>query len=182
MVSWCLCSYFASKESFFVEIERQNAYATLNLNEECSTEDLKKTYVQLVRHYHPDTGGEQADVHKLQVCLSPPFNNVKKYFQEVQNAYKTILDSEYSAEEQQNIETEVNKLVFDIRHTAPQHRQVRLWFCLLLLNSRHLCSTLSMAVTVLARHRSACVNTRSTVSPMHRLPPATICTISFSMR
>lgn len=81
-------------------------YRVLELPQTCSREELKSRYVDLAKRYHPDTGGKTADVEA---------------FRRLHSAYKYIVENDYNAKDRQELEN-VPK-IFDIRHTAPQHRQ-----------------------------------------------------------
>lgn len=84
------------------------AYKDLGLKTDCTKEELKQRFVELAKTYHPDTGGEKADPAK---------------FMTVKNAYKTIAAADYSGQDQSELNS-VQEQFHDIKHTAPQHRQV----------------------------------------------------------
>ncbi|KAJ8314269.1 hypothetical protein KUTeg_008830 [Tegillarca granosa] len=74
----------------------KDAYTLLNLQEGCTGEELKDTYIRLAKHYHPDSGASTADA-------------------------RNHLNNEVEHEEV--FDQEDDDIDFNIKHTAPQHRQ-----------------------------------------------------------
>lgn len=69
---------------------------------------MRRSYIELVKMYHPDSGHQNASAEK---------------FQELDEAFKILMEK--YAKARRNIEMDLDDevKVFDIRHTAPQHRQ-----------------------------------------------------------
>ncbi|XP_046390261.1 dnaJ homolog subfamily C member 28 [Ischnura elegans] len=96
-------------------------YKILNLPDNCDQEQLRQAYLTLVKKFHPDSDSPEADGAK---------------FQEVENAYRTLLRKmsvdrwnhqqsagEYGLYYKEKKKSDEEVQVFDIKHTAPQHRQ-----------------------------------------------------------
>ncbi|XP_011552982.3 dnaJ homolog subfamily C member 28 [Plutella xylostella] len=81
----------------------QECYNILNLPQGSKHADVKKAFVDLAKKYHPDSGSPEADIEK---------------FVAVENAFRTL-----SKHITGSSTTEVVPKIFDIKHTAPQHRQ-----------------------------------------------------------
>lgn len=94
-----------------VQIKRlqlyQNCYRILGLAENSDQNTVRKAYIELVKKVHPDSGHEEASAAR---------------FQQVDEAFKTL--QEKFAKNRRGInDDEEEQEVFDINHTAPQHRQ-----------------------------------------------------------
>ncbi|KAL3831616.1 hypothetical protein ACJMK2_023351 [Sinanodonta woodiana] len=86
----------------------KDCYQLLNLKEGCTEEDLKKSFLQFAKMYHPDGGVSTSDARK---------------FSQVREAYlavKANIAQGAVAEKEEDIEKMV---IFEIKHTVPQHRQ-----------------------------------------------------------
>ncbi|CAB3261100.1 unnamed protein product [Arctia plantaginis] len=81
----------------------QECYQTLDLPLDSKQDAVRQAFLELAKKYHPDSGSPEADMDK---------------FVAVENAFRT-LNNHITGKSSQ----EVEKIVFDIRHTAPQHRQ-----------------------------------------------------------
>ncbi|KAK3589098.1 hypothetical protein CHS0354_017439 [Potamilus streckersoni] len=86
----------------------KDCYQLLNLKEGCTEEDLKKAFLKLAKTYHPDGGTSTSDAKK--------FSQVREAYLEI----KAKIAQGDGAEKEEDIEKMV---IFDIKHTAPQHRQ-----------------------------------------------------------
>ncbi|KAL5006754.1 hypothetical protein ScPMuIL_015560 [Solemya velum] len=82
----------------------RKCYGLLGVSEDCSQEELRQAYLRLAKQYHPDSGSRSADTDR---------------FAQVEEAYKAI-KKQRKLQETTDPEQEV---IFDIKHTAPQHRQ-----------------------------------------------------------
>lgn len=82
----------------------QECYQLLNLPLHSKQDEIRKSFLELAKKYHPDSGSPEADMDK---------------FVAVENAFRFL--SKHNTGSTNN--DEVEKIVFDIRHTAPQHRQ-----------------------------------------------------------
>ncbi|XP_077298534.1 dnaJ homolog subfamily C member 28 [Arctopsyche grandis] len=80
-------------------------YEILNVNESSDYETVRQAYLLLAKKYHPDSGSPQSDVNK---------------FKEVESAFRQI---HKKITKQNNLLKDEDVGEFDIRHTAPQHRQ-----------------------------------------------------------
>uniref|UniRef100_F1L6D7 DnaJ subfamily C member 28 n=1 Tax=Ascaris suum TaxID=6253 RepID=F1L6D7_ASCSU len=89
--------------------ELQNAYKIMGLEENVTVEQLKDRFVTLAKEYHPDTAKDSK-------------GNATK-FNEVRNAYRFIVKHTQLEEKHAELNEFCEEVVYDIRHTAPQHRQ-----------------------------------------------------------
>jgi len=86
----------------------KESFGVLGLDDDCSSSDAKEAYVQLVKLYHPDGKSKMANAHK---------------FSQVKEAYQTVsVHLEKQKSSQQELDNNEEEM-FDIKHTAPQHRQ-----------------------------------------------------------
>lgn len=99
--------FSTSKKCNGPQLTVKDAYTLLNLQEGCTGEELKDSYIRLAKHYHPDSGASTADARK---------------FSQLQEAYSTI-KSHLNNEVDEEFEQEEDDIDFNIKHTAPQHRQ-----------------------------------------------------------
>lgn len=77
------------------------------MHESADQETVRRAYLDLVKRVHPDADSPEASVER---------------FREVDEAFKTL--QEKFAKGRRNIQDEEEEpMEFDIRHTAPQHRQ-----------------------------------------------------------
>ncbi|XP_055911556.1 dnaJ homolog subfamily C member 28 [Eupeodes corollae] len=85
----------------------QNCYRILGVEENSDQNTVRKAYIEIVKKVHPDSGHEEASAER---------------FQQVDEAFKTL--QEKFAKNRRGInDDEEEEEVFDIKHTAPQHRQ-----------------------------------------------------------
>lgn len=84
----------------------EKCYRCLGLQSSCGKETLKSRYLELVKRYHPDSNTADASSEK---------------FNEVRQAYRYIVNNDFSTNDQEELSEVATQ--FDIRHTAPQHRQ-----------------------------------------------------------
>ncbi|XP_072178660.1 dnaJ homolog subfamily C member 28-like [Diadema setosum] len=91
----------------------RDCYQLLNVSEKASIVEVKEAYFKLAKLYHPDSKSRQADGNK---------------FNQVQEAYNTICVHMEKMEKLERRKGEAqdelgDRQEFDIKHTAPQHRQ-----------------------------------------------------------
>ncbi|EDW12042.1 dnaJ homolog subfamily C member 28 [Drosophila mojavensis] len=85
----------------------QQCFRILGVHESADQETVRRAYLDLVKRVHPDADSDEASNER---------------FQQVDEAFKML--QEKFAKSRRNIsENEDEELEFDIRHTAPQHRQ-----------------------------------------------------------
>ncbi|CAH2254989.1 jg7213 [Pararge aegeria aegeria] len=82
----------------------EESYKILNIPPNSSQDVVKSAFLELAKKYHPDSSSPDADIDK---------------FVATENAFRTLSKHNTGS---QNLD-EVDQIVFDIRHTAPQHRQ-----------------------------------------------------------
>lgn len=101
------CKNILYSTSIQLDGEKLNKYyKVLGLTPDCSKDELKSKYVELAKKYHPDTTSDESDADK---------------FRQIVEAYRFIIDNDYGAKDKEELDS-VPK-IYDIRHTAPQHRQ-----------------------------------------------------------
>lgn len=81
-------------------------YELLGLKNECTKDELKSKYLQLAKKYHPDSTDAESNSDK---------------FRQICEAYKYIIDNDYGPKDKEDLQNLPK--IYDIRHTAPQHRQ-----------------------------------------------------------
>ena len=101
---WSMVTDLAARNEYKKSLEH------LQVGEDCSLAEAKNAFIKLAKLFHPD---------------SKSFKTNSVRFSEVRRAYLTVVRSkqimkEWSSLEEQDWRPE---LVFDIEHTAPQHRQ-----------------------------------------------------------
>ncbi|XP_077977380.1 dnaJ homolog subfamily C member 28-like [Glandiceps talaboti] len=102
--------YASGAAGYKIASNLKDCYQLLNIPEDCDSSQLKGAYIRLAKHYHPDSKSTTADAKK---------------FAQVQEAYRTI-SARLSENGKDSDEDDVEKAIeknFDIKHTAPQHRQ-----------------------------------------------------------
>lgn len=92
---------------FLNDKEYKRCYKVLEVDESSDQEQIRLSYLRLVKKYHPDSGTEEANPEK---------------FQEIDQAFKTLMHKK-SKERWGVIEEASIVKEQDIKHTAPQHRQ-----------------------------------------------------------
>lgn len=80
------------------------SYQTLNLLPNSKQNEVRKAFLELAKKYHPDSGSPEADMDK---------------FVAVESAFRVLTKHNTGA----STKEEIQQIVYDIRHTAPQHRQ-----------------------------------------------------------
>ncbi|XP_076461901.1 dnaJ homolog subfamily C member 28-like [Babylonia areolata] len=85
----------------------EDCFCLLGVEPDCSDQELKKAYLQKAKTYHPDSSSPSADPYK---------------FSQVKDAYKAVLEHRKGRELKEEEEEDAG-IIFDIKHTAPQHRQ-----------------------------------------------------------
>ena len=76
--------------------------------------DVREAYLRLAKQYHPDCGRATADAAR---------------FTRIEQAYRVVMDYVTSAAQtgpEVNDQDFDKEIVFDIHHTAPQHRYGRI--------------------------------------------------------
>ncbi|XP_067649826.1 dnaJ homolog subfamily C member 28-like [Haliotis asinina] len=105
---------FSTSSSLGVGYKLKNnlndCFSLLNVSADATLAEVREAYIKCAKLYHPDSGSTTADPKK---------------FSQVKEAYKAILEQRKEGEDSEREETEeeIDKIVFDIKHTAPQHRQ-----------------------------------------------------------
>ncbi|CAH0384953.1 unnamed protein product [Bemisia tabaci] len=96
-------------------------YSVLGVKDGCDQEDVRRAFVSLVKKYHPDSDSPGADTEK--------FREIEHAYRMLQNKFakdrhSKSCEGEYGLyyEEKKGKENSQVK-EFDIKHTAPQHRQ-----------------------------------------------------------
>ncbi|EDW76068.2 uncharacterized protein Dwil_GK15270 [Drosophila willistoni] len=85
----------------------QECFRILGVHESADQDTVRLAYLDLVKRVHPDADTTEASIER---------------FQQVDEAFKTL--QEKFAKGRRNIqENEEDEMEFDIKHTAPQHRQ-----------------------------------------------------------
>ncbi|XP_055542098.1 dnaJ homolog subfamily C member 28 [Wyeomyia smithii] len=96
-------SNFTSKRDLY-----NKCYMILGVTENSDQNSVREAYISLVKRLHPDSGHPEANADK---------------FQEVDAAFR-ILQQKFAKSRRGIVEDLQDKVkMFDIRHTAPQHRQ-----------------------------------------------------------
>lgn len=95
----------------FIQMKRlqlyQDCYRILGVADNSDQNTVRKAYIDIVKRVHPDSGHEEASADR---------------FQQVDEAFKTL--QEKFAKNRRGINDDEDEAeVFDIKHTAPQHRQ-----------------------------------------------------------
>ncbi|XP_045518313.1 dnaJ homolog subfamily C member 28 [Pieris brassicae] len=84
--------------------EVEESYKLLNIPLDSKHDTVRQAFLELAKKYHPDSQSPHADIDK---------------FVAVENAFRIISKHNTGSSGR----AEIEKIVFDIRHTAPQHRQ-----------------------------------------------------------
>ena len=98
---YCFTPYHKAKQL-------KESLGLLGLDEECSSAEAKEAYLELAKRYHPDGQSKSANPHM--------FSKVKEAYQVVSGHLE-----KQASNPQEEDKPEVQE--FDIKHTAPQHRQ-----------------------------------------------------------
>ncbi|KAJ8721831.1 hypothetical protein PYW08_004233 [Mythimna loreyi] len=99
-------TYIATKTINTKAAEKKIAecYHLLNIPPNSKQDVVREAFLNLAKKFHPDSGSPEADMDKF-VAVEAAFRTLTKHNTGVSN------------------KEEVEKIVYDIRHTAPQHRQ-----------------------------------------------------------
>lgn len=91
-------------------IKVKDCYLLLGVDWSATVIDVREAYLKLAKLYHPDCGRNTADAAK---------------FSKIEHAYRVVMDHVTSASQKSSevSDQEFEKEIFDIHHTAPQHRQ-----------------------------------------------------------
>lgn len=98
--------YPAAPRTFDNTQHLKDCYKVLGVSADCDDVDLKEAYVKKAKEYHPDSGSDKAD---------------PEGFSKVENAYRNI--RAHRKETERGTKDEADHKVFNIQHTAPQHRE-----------------------------------------------------------
>ncbi|XP_037708392.1 dnaJ homolog subfamily C member 28 [Drosophila subpulchrella] len=95
----------------FLHLKRKEVYMEcfriLGVHESSDQNTVRHAYLDLVKRVHPDSGTEEASAER---------------FQQVDQAFR-VLQEKFSKGRRNIQEDEEEAMEFDIKHTAPQHRQ-----------------------------------------------------------
>ncbi|KAG6456381.1 dnaJ homolog subfamily C member 28 [Manduca sexta] len=100
----CSGTFTARRITSKSEKQLEECYSLLNIPLHSKQDVVRKAFLELAKKYHPDSGSADADMDKF-VAVEKAFRVITKHNTGVSN------------------KEEVEKIVYDIRHTAPQHRQ-----------------------------------------------------------
>ncbi|XP_075977480.1 dnaJ homolog subfamily C member 28 [Anticarsia gemmatalis] len=79
-------------------------YQTLNIPLDSKQDAVRRAFLELAKKYHPDSGSPEANMDKFVL---------------VENAFRTLTKHNTGKSDKE----EVERIIYDIQHTAPQHRQ-----------------------------------------------------------
>lgn len=82
----------------------EDCYKILKIPLGSKQDVVRKAFLELAKKHHPDSGSPEADIEKF-VAIENAFRKLSKH-----NTGQSSTD-------------EIEQIVYDIRHTAPQHRQ-----------------------------------------------------------
>ncbi|XP_070505069.1 dnaJ homolog subfamily C member 28 [Chironomus tepperi] len=85
----------------------KRCYEVLKVSENADQNTVRRSYIELVKKYHPDSGNQDASIEK---------------FQELDECFKFLMQKYAKARRNIEMDPEEEVKVFDIKHTAPQHR------------------------------------------------------------
>ena len=87
----------------------KDCYLLLGVDWSATVVDVREAYLKLAKLYHPDCGRKTADAAR---------------FTKIEQAYRVVMDHVTSASQKgpEVSDQEFEKEIFDIHHTAPQHR------------------------------------------------------------
>lgn len=90
-------------------IKVKDCYLLLGVDWSATVIDVREAYLKLAKLYHPDCGRNTADAAK---------------FSKIEHAYRVVMDHVTSASQKGSevSDQDFEKEIFDIHHTAPQHR------------------------------------------------------------
>ncbi|XP_026760970.2 dnaJ homolog subfamily C member 28 [Galleria mellonella] len=96
------CSLFIRNIISTSRKQLEECYKILNIPPDSKQDVVRNAFLELAKKYHPDSGSPEANMDK---------------FVAIENAFRLLTKHNTG-----NIE-EAEKIVYDIKHTAPQHRQ-----------------------------------------------------------
>ncbi|XP_050419465.1 dnaJ homolog subfamily C member 28 [Patella vulgata] len=108
------CSFrtFSTSRTLCIEVKLKsdvnNACTILGVDPDCDIGELREAYLTLAKKYHPDSGCATADPRK---------------FSQVKEAYRSVLEAKKGGILEKDDPDDPDKYIYDIKHTAPQHRQ-----------------------------------------------------------
>ncbi|RUS70008.1 hypothetical protein EGW08_022225 [Elysia chlorotica] len=109
---YCFCrQHYQSGEVSSRKNSIDVCYSLLEIDPECSEEELRLAYLEKAKEFHPDRKTSTSNANKFSI---------------IQEAYKTALDHKRGQELISNLEEEEEKRqqhFHDIKHTVPQHRR-----------------------------------------------------------
>lgn len=91
-------------------VKVKDCYLLLGLDWSATVVDVREAYLRLAKQYHPDCGKTTADAVK---------------FSRIEKAYRVVIEHVTTSVEKgpEGTDQDFDKeIVFDIHHTAPQHR------------------------------------------------------------
>ncbi|CAH0585929.1 unnamed protein product [Chrysodeixis includens] len=102
-----LSPIFITVRSIAANVKEKNiaeCYQILNVPKDANQNEVRKAFLEMAKKYHPDSGS--------------PFSDREKFIY-VENAFRTLTKHNTGSINHD----EVEKIVYNIKHTAPQHRQ-----------------------------------------------------------
>lgn len=105
-----LKNYSADRKTDYSEY-----YRILGLENGCDQEKVRTSFLELVKRYHPDSGSPEADSEK--------FQQIERAYRELQSKFAADRWNSEKGAGEYGLYYEEVKQEFDIKHTAPQHRQ-----------------------------------------------------------
>ncbi|XP_022916995.1 dnaJ homolog subfamily C member 28 [Onthophagus taurus] len=100
------CKGYYSTKPLLTQLDYKKCYQVLEIPEDSDQEHIRQAYITLVKKYHPDRGEGNDDK-----------------FKEIDVAFKTLMDKKSKERWDVEIDESPDAQEYDIKHTAPQHRQ-----------------------------------------------------------
>nr|XP_045596694.1 dnaJ homolog subfamily C member 28-like [Procambarus clarkii]XP_045596695.1 dnaJ homolog subfamily C member 28-like [Procambarus clarkii]XP_045596696.1 dnaJ homolog subfamily C member 28-like [Procambarus clarkii]XP_045596697.1 dnaJ homolog subfamily C member 28-like [Procambarus clarkii]XP_045596698.1 dnaJ homolog subfamily C member 28-like [Procambarus clarkii]XP_045596699.1 dnaJ homolog subfamily C member 28-like [Procambarus clarkii]XP_045596700.1 dnaJ homolog subfamily C member 28-lik len=103
-------------------------FKELGLENNCDQGTVRDAFIKLAKKYHPDSGHVQADAVKFQQIdqayrkLQEKFSDDRRNHNNCEGEYGLYYEQKRKTPETEDDEEDHDK-IFDIKHTAPQHRQ-----------------------------------------------------------
>jgi DnaJ family protein C protein 28 len=85
----------------------QRCYQVLNVQEESDQNTVRRAYIEIVKRVHPDSGHPESSIEN---------------FKEVDECFRLLMQKFAKARRNIEFNPDEEVKVFDIKHTAPQHR------------------------------------------------------------
>jgi DnaJ homolog subfamily C member 28 len=95
-------------DTILISLYFQKCFLILGVSENSDQNTIRSAYIRLVKKVHPDSGLPEASAEKFQE-LDTAFRLLQARFAKLRRGIED------------NLQEEVK--IFDIKHTAPQHRQ-----------------------------------------------------------